>query len=248
MLLLLGGTGEARELAVLLENADIRFESSLAGRVARPRLPVGPVRIGGFGGPDGLARHLREHGVTAVVDATHPFAAGISANAAAACRETGVPLLRLQRPGWAGAAEAEGWHWVEEHDQAAEVTAKLGSRPLLTIGRQQLHRFTGPLADAAVLARVVDEPDIDLPPTWQVLLDRGPYDLAGERALLADRDVLVTKDSGGTWTWPKMAAAAELGVPVVVVRRPAPPAGVEQVADPGAAAAWVSRSVGRAPR
>ncbi|MFL6108114.1 MAG: cobalt-precorrin-6A reductase [Marmoricola sp.] len=237
--LVLGGTGEARELAVLLDDAGTDFESSLAGRVSRPRLPVGRVRIGGFGGADGLARHLVEEGVAGVVDATHPFAVGISANAAIACAETGIPLLRLQRPGWDDAPEAGAWHWADDHEQAAELAAKLGPRPLLTIGRQQLHRFTGPLAGADVLARVVDEPDIELPPTWRLLLDRGPYDVAGERALLADRDVLVSKDSGGTWTWPKMAAAAELAVPVVVVRRPAAPEGVEQVGDPAAAAAWV---------
>ena len=237
--LLLGGTAEARELAVLLENAGITFESSLAGRVARPRLPVGQVRIGGFGGVDGLARHLAEDEVRAVVDATHPFAAGISANAAAACSATGVPLLRLQRPGWSDADGAGSWHWVDDHDQAARTTAALGTRPLLTVGRQQLHRFTGPLEDADVLARVVDEPGIELPPSWRLLLDRGPYDVTGERTLLTDRDVLVTKDSGGVWTWPKMAAAAELRVPIVVVRRPAAPHGVDQVGDPAAAAAWV---------
>ena len=240
-LLVLGGTGEARELAVLLTDAGVDFESSLAGRVLRPRLPVGRVRTGGFGGAEGLARHLGENGVTAVVDATHPFAAGISANAAAACSATGVPLLRLQRPGWADEPDAASWHWVEDHDQAAVVTARLGDRPLLTIGRQQLHRFTAPLASAQVLARVVDEPDIELPRSWRVLLDRGPYDLAGEGALLADRDVLVTKDSGGSWTWPKMAAAARLGVPVVVVRRPPAPEGVEQVGDPAAAVRWATR-------
>ena len=246
--LLLGGTGEARELAVLLEEAAVDFTSSLAGRVARPRLPVGKVRVGGFGGVDGLAEHLRTSGTTAVVDATHPFAAGISANAAAACARTGVPVLRLQRPGWSGAPGADTWSWAADHDEAAALTAGLGTRPLLTVGRQQLHRFVTPLAHAAVVARVVDEPEIALPEGWQVLLDRGPYDLARERALLADRDVLVTKDSGGSWTWPKMAAATELGVPVVIVRRPAAPDGVEQVSDPAAAAAWVSRSAAPAPR
>ena len=240
--LVLGGTGEARELAVLLTGAGADFESSLAGRVLRPRLPVGHVRLGGFGGAEGLARHLRENGVRAVVDATHPFAAGISANAAAACSETGTPLLRLQRPGWAGAPGAESWHWVADHEAAARTCAALGSRPLLTVGRQQLDRFIGPLATHDVLARVVDEPEIELPPTWRVLLDRGPYDLTGERALLADRDVLVTKDSGGSWTWPKLAAAAELGVPVVIVRRPPAPERVEQVSDPEAAAEWALRA------
>lgn len=238
-LLVLGGTGEARELAVLLESAGVEFESSLAGRVARPRLPVGRVRIGGFGGVDGLLRHLIENEVSAVIDATHPFAAGISANAAAACSVAGVPLLRLERPGWGEAPGAATWQWVDDHDEAAAVTAGLGSRPFLTVGRQQLHRFTGPLADAETLVRVVDVPELELPTTWRVVLDRGPYYLAGELALLQDRDVLVTKDSGGSWTWPKMAAAAELGVPVVVVRRTPPPVAVPQVSDPGAAVAWL---------
>lgn len=237
--LVLGGTGEARRLAAALD-AGPEFEvvSSLAGRLREPVMPVGASRVGGFGGPDGLAAWLRAERVGAVVDATHPFAAGISANAAAACTATGVPLLRLQRPGWAGSPGAERWHWVDDHGAAARTSAALGKRPLLTVGRQQLHQFTGPLATRDVLARVVDEPEVELPPSWRVLLDRGPYDLAGERALLADRDVLVTKDSGGAGTWPKLAAAAELDVPVVVVRRPQPPEGVEQVSDAEAAAEW----------
>jgi precorrin-6A/cobalt-precorrin-6A reductase len=245
MILLLGGTREARDLAVLLDGAGQRFVSSLAGRVARPRLPVGAVQIGGFGGVDGLRSYLAEHRVSAVVDATHPFATGMSANAAAACTADGVPLLRLERPGWSEAPGADGWHWVDSHDEAAALTATLGDRPLLTIGRQALHRFVGPLADQAVVARVVDPPEIELPASWTVLLNRGPYELEGERALLAPLDVLVTKDSGGDHTWPKMQAADELDIPVVIVRRAPVPDGVERVSDAVSAAAWIER---RAPR
>ncbi len=239
--LLLGGTGEARELAVLLDGAGVEVVSSLAGRVARPRLPVGEVRIGGFGGVDGLRDWLRAHDVSAVVDATHPFAEGISGNAVAACAAAGVPLLRLARPGWGEAPGADGWHWVDDHDEAAALTARLGARPFLTVGRQPLGHFVGPLAGLRVLARVVDPPEVEVPEPWTVLLDRGPYDLAGELDLLGGHaaDVLVTKDSGGAHTWPKMAAAGELDLPVVVVRRPGALSGVPSVATPEEALAWV---------
>ena len=230
--LVLGGTGEARELAALLVERGVPVVSSLAGRVSRPRLPVGEVRIGGFGGVDGLARHLRESGVRAVVDATHPFARVISGNAAAACHSTGVPLLRLERPGWSAAPGAESWHWVDDHDAAADTAAGLGERPLLTVGRQSLDRFTGPLGNARAVVRVVDPPDHPLPEHWLVVRARGPYTEEGERELFTrhDIDVLVTKDSGGALTWAKMVVATELGVPVVVVRRPSSAHGVPVVA------------------
>ncbi|UVE94655.1 cobalt-precorrin-6A reductase [Dietzia sp. B32] len=240
--LILGGTAEARDLAVLLQEGGLRFSSSLAGRVARPRLPVGEVRVGGFGGIDGLRRHLTEAGVTAVVDATHPFAAGISANAAAACAAAEVPLLRLERPGWVAAPGADGWHWVDDHDEAAATASRVGRRPFLTIGRQSLDRFVGPLAEHHALVRVVDPPEVELPASWRLLLNRGPYSVEGERELFADHgvDVLVTKDSGGGHTWSKMAVADELGVPVVVVRRPGSAPGVPVVGSAAAAAEWAS--------
>lgn len=253
--LVLGGTGEARTLAGLLVESGVGVVSSLAGRVARPRLPVGEVRVGGFGGIDGLASYLGENEVTAVVDATHPFAAVISGNAAAACAASGTPLLRLERPGWRDEPGAESWHWVGDNAEAARVTAELADqkpcpgepeglfRPVLTVGRQGLGAYVGPLADAHALVRVVDPPEIELPATWTVLEDRGPYELAGERALLERHraDVLVTKDSGGTWTRPKLSAAEALGIPVVVVRRPGAVAGVPVVRTPAEAASWVEQ-------
>jgi len=151
--LVLGGTGEARALATALDAENIDFVSSLAGRVSRPRLPVGNVRVGGFGGVEGLAGYMRQNDITAVVDATHPFATTISANAVGACALFAVPLLRLARPGWADLPCADQWHWVESHEEAAETAARLGSRILLTTGRQPLDRFVQPLGSHDVVAR-----------------------------------------------------------------------------------------------
>lgn len=245
MILVLGGTAEARELAELLQQAGVRFVSSLAGRVARPRLPVGAVHLGGFGGVDGLRAYLAEHRVTAVVDATHPFAEGMTRNAVAACTADGIPLLRLERSGWADAPGAAGWHWVDGHEEAAVQAAALGERPFLTVGRQALGHFVTALADRPTLVRVVDAPSIELPAAWTVLLSRGPYPIVSEREIFAehDIDVVVTKDSGGSYTWAKLAVAAERGAAVVIVRRAPAPPGMDVVRDADEALAW-ARAIG----
>ncbi|WP_026426096.1 cobalt-precorrin-6A reductase [Actinokineospora inagensis] len=219
--LVLGGTGEARALAAALhEHPGHQVVSSLAGRVREPRLPVGEVRVGGFGGPDRLAEWLVAHHVDAIVDATHPFAERISASAVLAARAVGRPLLVLRRPGW---TSRSGWHWVDSLDQACAVATSLGERIFLTTGRQGLAAFAG--SARWFLVRCVDPPDPPLPARARLLLDRGPYTVDGERALLREHriDVLVTKDSGGSLTSAKLDAAEEVGLPVVVVRRPAPP-------------------------
>jgi precorrin-6A/cobalt-precorrin-6A reductase len=267
--LILGGTAEARRLAADLAagpptvpaggpapgRPSLRVTTSLAGRVARPRLPVGEMRIGGFGGAEGLARWIREQAVGAVVDATHPFAETISGHAALAAAATGVPLLALRRPGWK-AGPGDRWYPAASLAEAAALLPALGGRGgriFLATGRQGLAAFAGDrLAGLWFLIRSVEAPKPPIPPAARILLDRGPYSLDGETALLRDHriDVLVTKDSGGAATAAKLQAARTLALPVVVVRRPPPPAGVPVVPDVVGAVAWLRSLPGpaRGPR
>src|SRR3954471_957873 len=226
--LILGGTGEARRLATALADDGVDVVSSLAGRVADPVLPPGEVRVGGFGGVVGLVAWLQEHPVSAVVDATHPFAAAMTVNAAEAASLTGVPLLRLQRPGWT-AGPGDDWRWVDTLPEAAEAVAGF-EHVFVTTGRTGLGAFAG-LAQE-VLVRAVDPPEPPLPPRTTVVLERGPFTVAEELALMREHavDVVVTKDSGSHLTEAQLAAARQLGLPVVVVRRPPLPPGVPTVA------------------
>ncbi|MBI2691747.1 MAG: cobalt-precorrin-6A reductase [Solirubrobacterales bacterium] len=220
MILILGGTAEARELANHLVASRVPVTSSLAGRVARPRLPQGAVRVGGFGGPVAFAVWLRENAIAAVVDATHPFAERISASAAQACSRAGVALLRLQRPGWTE-RPGDNWTWVSDLSAAASLIPALGDRVLLTTGRQGLPAFRD-VDGAWFLIRCVDPPDTPLRLQHRLLLSRGPYELEGELGLIDEHriNLVVTKDSGGALTEAKLDAARERGLPVIVVRRP----------------------------
>ncbi|MET3982779.1 precorrin-6A/cobalt-precorrin-6A reductase, partial [Streptomyces sp. PvR034] len=240
-ILILGGTTEARHLAETLaaHAPDQQVTNSLAGRVTRPTHPPGTTRIGGFGGPDGLAAWLRTHGVDAVVDATHPFAERMSFNAATACAATGTPLLALRRPAWEP-SDGDDWHHVPTLAAAAATLPALGSRAFLTTGRTGLAAFAH-LDATWFLVRSVDAPTAPVPRHTEVLLDRGPFTLEGERALIREHriDVLVTKASGGSATAPKLAAAREAGIPVLVVDRPPVPRGVPVATSVDAAASWL---------
>lgn len=244
-ILVLGGTGEARELAAELIAAGIDVLSSLAGRVQQPRLPDGPVRVGGFGGAAGLAAFLGAEQITAVVDATHPFAGAITANAALAAAQAGVPLLILRRPEW----EADpSWYLVPDIEAAADaVRAWPGESVFLTTGRRDLASFA---ADDRhfFLVRAVDPPDGAVPPRMTLILDRGPYTVEGESALMREHGVglLVTKNSGGPMTAAKLTAARDLGVQVLVVQRPPLPEGTVAVSTVAEAVRWVSSGTGGA--
>ncbi len=236
-MLLLGGTAEGRALAKSL-HGHVDIVSSLAGRVPDPALPVGPVRIGGFGGVDGLRNWLRDERIDAVVDASHPFAATITAHATQVCGELRLPYLVLARQAWdPGAAIV-----VTSDIEAAEVVAQQRhSRIFLSTGRSGIAPFAG--SDAWFLIRAVTAPDdAVLPRRHQLVLSRGPYRYDDELALLQEHriDALVTKNSGGEMTRPKLDAAAALGISVVMVARPPLPAGVTKVGTVGEAADWVA--------
>ena len=238
MILILGGTTEASALARLLAGrSDMPALLSLAGRTMNPGAQPIPTRVGGFGGATGLADFFAAKGVRAVIDATHPFAGQISANAALACAETDTPLLVLRRHPWSP-QPGDAWTEVADAQAAAEALGRKPVRVFLTVGRLELPTFLD-FPQHHYVIRTIDPPEA-LPPDSRLILDRGPFDEAAERALLAQEkiEVLVTKNSGGTATYAKIAAARALGLPVILMRPPDWP-DATCVDTPEAALAWI---------
>jgi precorrin-6A/cobalt-precorrin-6A reductase len=246
-ILILGGTMEARELAErLASRADLEIVVSLAGRTKAPAPQPVPVRSGGFGGVAGLAEYLRQQRIDALIDATHPYANVISANAMVAARHAGVPLIALRRPAWAPIA---GDRWSDATD-APDAVRALGERPrrvFVTLGRSEL----APLTNAPqhfYLIRSVDpvEPPLPLPRACY-LVDRGPFREADDTKLMRAHaiDAVIAKNSGGTASYGKIAAARALGVEVIMLRRPAPP-GVTAVETVDEIIAWLDHAIASA--
>lgn len=239
--LILGGTAEAAALAAALAAVPgLEAISSLAGRTrAAGQGVAGSVRLGGFGGPEGLAAYLRAERIALVVDATHPFATGISAHAEAACAAVGAPRLTLRRAPWQAAA-GDRWIAAETAAAAAALLPRLGRRAFLTVGTGSVAAFAA-CRGAWFLVRLVDPPRRPLPlADHTVVLGRGPFTVADETALMRRHriDVLIAKASGGPATAAKLEAARMLGLPVVMIARPPPASGpaVETVAE---AVEWV---------
>lgn len=222
-ILVLGGTHEAYELAGALVGRGHRVTTALAGRTAAPKKPRGRLVTGGFGGAEGLADYLRREHTDYLVDATHPFAAEISANAVAAADEADVPMVRLERPGFPEPGQSRWWR-VEALGEAIEKLPA-GAAVFVTVGRQNLEALeTRP--DVHFLVRVIDPPEIDLPANVTVIRERPPFTRQDELTLMKREGIthLIAKDSGGEMTAAKLMAAFMLKVQVIMIDRPALPA------------------------
>ena len=222
--LLLGGTTEATAMARHLSEAQIDAVFSYAGRTLHPVAQPLPTRVGGFGGVAGLMAYLQAEGITQVIDATHPFAAGMSQNAHAAYTQTQVPLIRLERPPWRAGA-GDHWESVLTLEDAACALPDTPARVFLAIGKQNLGVFAGK-PQHHYLLRLVDAPDGALPlHRTSVVIARGPFDMAKDLALLRTHKIthIVAKNSGGSGARAKLDAACALGLPVIMVQRPVLP-------------------------
>jgi len=240
--LILGGTGDAVKLAAQLAHIPtIEVISSLAGRTKKPLALVGQVRIGGFGGAEGLAKYLQENAIDILIDATHPCAGQITLNGAIASQLANIPHLMLVRPQWERVT-GDRWIEVESIAAAAKAIPELMRRVFITSGRQQLEPFlerSRLYPESWYLMRSIDPPDLELP-NCQILLDRGPFDLEQERRLLREYQIeaIVSKNSGGEATYAKVIAARELQIPIIMVQRPIMPEG-EKVTSIAEAIAWL---------
>jgi len=223
--LLLGGTTEASAAAKTLAGAGIRAVFSYAGRTNTPVTQPLPTRVGGFGGVDGLVAFLKAEKISHVIDATHPFAAGMSVNASDACAEVGIPLVRFERAPWQPEA-GDNWTQVPRLEDIPAALPDTPARVFLAIGKQQISLFTAK-PQHHYLHRLVDVPDAPLPlPNTSFVLDRGPFNVANDTALMRSHKIthIVAKNSGGTGARAKLDAARSLDLPVIMANRPALPA------------------------
>ncbi|GLK75269.1 precorrin-6A reductase [Methylopila jiangsuensis] len=241
--LVLGGSSEGFAVAARLHALGFDVVTSFAGRTERRRTPEGRTRVGGFGGVEGLAAYLMTERPLCVIDATHPFAARMKANAAEACRRTGTPLTHVERPAWTP-RPGDDWRPAADVAEAAALIPATDGPCLVTVGRQELAPFAT-RTDVALLLRMIDPLEAPFPhPRATIVLDRGPFGLDAERRLFDAHGVasVVAKNSGGDAARAKLDAARERGLPVVMIGRPPRPAG-QTVPTPDAAAAWAARLV-----
>lgn len=224
-ILIFGGTGDANRIIRSLQHEfgqDIRLQLSLAGRTSAPSIPDGvPVRIGGFGGPEGIIAHFKTEKIDLAIDATHPYATAISANIAKACHAVAMPCIQFHRPAWAK-TEQDNWIIVNSIEEAARILPDHGTRALIASGAKNLHAFEG-LEKTWLLVRTVDAPRDTFDLAYgEWLFARGPFSVEGETELLErnEIDVIVCKNSGGKATFAKIEAARDLKIPVIMIARP----------------------------